>query len=78
VRERGPRRARLDGDQGATLAGASSCTHADEIHPILFRLRGITMKKAISFCLSILSLRAPVLQHEEESDLLQRLREAGL
>ena len=36
------------------------------------------MKKAISFCLSILSLRAPVLQHEEESDLLQRLREAGL
>ncbi|WPG40895.1 hypothetical protein [Variovorax sp. EBFNA2] len=42
------------------------------------RLREVTMKKVISLCLRILGRRGPVRRHDEEIDLLQRLREAGL
>lgn len=36
------------------------------------------MKKIISLCLRILGRRAPVPPRDEEFDLVQRLREAGL
>lgn len=41
-------------------------------------LRDITMKKFISLCLRILGRRARASRHDEEVDLVQRLREAGL
>ncbi|KLN53276.1 hypothetical protein VPARA_55920 [Variovorax paradoxus] len=36
------------------------------------------MKKLISLCLRILGRRVPAPRHDEEFDLVQRLREAGL
>ncbi|BEP38331.1 hypothetical protein GmRootV59_55880 (plasmid) [Variovorax sp. V59] len=36
------------------------------------------MKKILSLCLAAFRRRAPVRRHEEEPDLVQRLREAGL
>lgn len=36
------------------------------------------MKKILSICLAVFRRRAPARRHDEELDLVQRLREAGL